>query len=150
MLKKYKPRARPKETLSFIKNLPGLYAIMLISNPVLASDGSEPAKQLSELKRKLEFNQKSQAALENRLAELENNAKQNSPAPAPVQSNNMLKIGLSGLFSVGQSSVDNSALENLQGEKTYSNGLAHKFWVQQLANATLCLAEFGESQADRI
>lgn len=29
------------------------------------------------------------------------------------------------------------------GATTYSNGLAHSFWIQQLANATLCLAELG-------
>lgn len=29
------------------------------------------------------------------------------------------------------------------GQATYSNGLAHAFWVQQLANTTLCLAELG-------
>jgi len=28
-------------------------------------------------------------------------------------------------------------------DATYSNGLAHGFWIQQLANATLCLAELG-------
>ncbi|KAA3618292.1 MAG: methyltransferase domain-containing protein [Calditrichaeota bacterium] len=30
------------------------------------------------------------------------------------------------------------------GESSYSNGLAHSFWVQQLANAILCLTELGE------
>ena len=28
---------------------------------------------------------------------------------------------------------------------SYSNGLAHGFWVQQLANAELCLTELGEN-----
>lgn len=28
---------------------------------------------------------------------------------------------------------------------SYSNGLAHGFWIQQLANAELCLVEFGET-----
>jgi len=31
-----------------------------------------------------------------------------------------------------------------KGDVTYSNGLAHGFWIQQLANAILCLAELGE------
>lgn len=30
------------------------------------------------------------------------------------------------------------------GEVTYSNGLEHSFWVQQLANTILCLEELGE------
>jgi predicted ATPase/SAM-dependent methyltransferase len=32
------------------------------------------------------------------------------------------------------------------GPETYSNGLAHSFWIQQMANATLCLIELGEPQ----
>ena len=28
-------------------------------------------------------------------------------------------------------------------EQTYKNGMAHAFWTQQLANATLCLEEMG-------
>ena len=113
MLMKSIPQARLEKTSSFIKTLLGLCAIMLLSTPSLASDGSESAEQISELKRKLELNQKSQLALEKRLIQLEKDAAQNATVPAP--SSNMLKIGLSGLFSVGQSSVDNSLLENLQG-----------------------------------
>ncbi len=30
------------------------------------------------------------------------------------------------------------------GDITYSNGLAHSFWIQQLANTILCLSELGE------
>jgi len=29
-------------------------------------------------------------------------------------------------------------------EVSYSNGLAHSFWIQQLANTVLCLSEYGE------
>jgi SAM-dependent methyltransferase len=32
-----------------------------------------------------------------------------------------------------------------KGESNYSNGVAHSFWTQQLANAVLCLADLGES-----
>ena len=36
-------------------------------------------------------------------------------------------------------------IQKIRLEKpTYSNGLAHGFWIQQLANAELCLAELGE------
>ncbi|TGK86130.1 methyltransferase domain-containing protein [Leptospira noumeaensis] len=46
------------------------------------------------------------------------------------------------------SEVKNSAKEEIRkirrGEITYSNGLAHSFWVQQLANAVLCLTDLGK------
>ncbi|VAX05854.1 Zinc ABC transporter, substrate-binding protein ZnuA [hydrothermal vent metagenome] len=81
-------------------------------------------------------------ALEQRLEELESQSNTGimavtSPAIPTVSTttnNSGLQIGLSGLFAVGGSSVDNSALANLQGgaHDPDQNG----FTVQSLTNGT--------------
>jgi len=51
-----------------------------------------------------------------------------------------IKIALTELKNSAQTEVKKVRAK----EATYSNGLAHSFWIQQLANTVLCLSEYGE------
>ena len=94
-----------------------------------AEDVKVLRRQLNELKQQTLHIQKTYEkqieALEQRLSELENQPEK-GPAPTPVArvatpssvtgqaSGSSIQIGLSGLFAFGGSSVDNTALKNLQ------------------------------------
>lgn len=94
-------------------------SLMLVTTVIcmFAADAGVAAvtKDTDELQRQIDL-------LEQRIAELEKRSDQSaSQAPAmaaasgPSAGSGALQIGLSGLFSGGGSSVDNGALENLQG-----------------------------------
>jgi len=107
-----------RKKLGFTLALLTIYLPIFSPNLVFAE--SETNSLLTEIKKQLKKLKNEQAVLEKRLEEIEDKEKtrqlmtQTTSQPIANGSDNQLKIGLSGLFAGGFSSVDNNDLENLQ------------------------------------
>jgi len=121
---------------------------LFTSAQLWASDGNS---ELAELKEQLKQLNEHQKQLEKKLEEIENAPSKTQPVTQSNTASNseLLKIGLSGLFSSGYSSVDDDALANLQagGHDPNRNG----FNVQNVELSILSTVDpYFDAQANLI